>query len=590
MKRERYIYRRMLATILGILLIAGVTTEVLADIVKTGEGYVPGYCNPKRKIKWRAAHSKTPPGNQPAGNQVHFWLDIELCDPPTDPNDPIYQNGVTFLVCCMLNIKGPKINMPAYIADVNNGTGKWECEPDPDFPPPNGINWYRNYHFGCRRVILKPDPTNSHKHWKHNVFDDRATFSVNFNESDIAAPYFDFAVDCPNGFDQCDALFGAADQFLTPGDNQFPFSDPNGCNGTSSWWIYQGGNVPYDPAPLIRGGGFFPTGNWYTMAYMDVDYPSILEGTLSNVPIGATVNISFPPSAEADDQVLTVTENPFPISIPFTISQHLMDDADEHTYFEVIYNGDIGLPDPNAVIEFVGQVTADATSTFPDGRILWEEGDLMHGIHLQFIPDYDAPFVVSEEVVQLSPTEYEVRVEAGDATTMAIGATFAYSVNDVEAPDYGIPYDDPATDGVNTLFRGKVTVPPGATITDCKIYTVDDAGNVNEYIGANIILSADDPAPSAAGYALHESRPNPFGSITSIPFTLPRRSHVTLEVLDLTGKVVATLLDEDRSEGEHAIDFNAEAHGLPSGTYYARLRAGAFVMTKRMVLLGTMRR
>lgn len=575
MKRIRYTERRRVVAAILCLLLAGITMEAYADIVKKGEGYVPGYCNPKRKIKWRAAHSKTPYGNQVANNQVHFWLDIELCDPPTDPADPIYQNGVTFVVCCMLNIKGAKVNQPSYLANPDSVTGLWTCTAN------GNTSWYHNYHFGCKRVVLKPN-SDPNKHWKHNVFDALATFTVNFAESDIAAPYFDFAVDCPNGFSGCGGLFGQADQFLTPGDGNFPFKDPTGCDGTSSWWIYQGGNTSYNPAPLWRAP--IPTGNWYTMKYMSVSYPSRLQGTLTNAPIGSTLTVKFPPSAGVPDQALTVATNPFEVSIPFTISSQLMHDDDEHTYIELTYPETLPIPNPNAVIEFNGKVLADAASNFPDGRELWATGDVMHGVQIQFIPDFDDPFVVSEQVVQLSPTEYEVRVEAGDVTTMVTGATFAYRVNGVDATDYGIPFDDPSMSGTHTLFRGTVTVPAGSTISDCRIITVDDAGNTNNYLGANIMLSADHPE-STLGFVLHQSKPNPFSSTTLIPFTLPRRAHVTLEVLDLNGRTVAALLDEERGRGEHVIEFDANAYGLPDGTYYYRMRSGNFVMTKRMVLL-----
>jgi hypothetical protein len=77
--------------------------------------------------------------------------------------------------------------------------------------------------------------------------------------------------------------------------------------------------------------------------------------------------------------------------------------------------------------------------------------------------------------------------------------------------------------------------------------------------------------------------PNPFNPSTTISFSLPRTSNVSLAVYDITGRKVETLLDKSLNAGEHSIDFNGSA--LPSGLYFARLTAGDFSQTQKMVLL-----
>lgn len=70
--------------------------------------------------------------------------------------------------------------------------------------------------------------------------------------------------------------------------------------------------------------------------------------------------------------------------------------------------------------------------------------------------------------------------------------------------------------------------------------------------------------------------PNPFGSRTRLGFALARAGHVTLEVLDLEGRVVATPASGFRAEGEHVADWNGRGQRgemLPSGAYFARIRA-----------------
>ena len=84
-------------------------------------------------------------------------------------------------------------------------------------------------------------------------------------------------------------------------------------------------------------------------------------------------------------------------------------------------------------------------------------------------------------------------------------------------------------------------------------------------------------------YALHPNYPNPFNPETTIHYELPEAEQVTLRIFDTLGRVVATLVDEPRAAGRYDVTF--EAHGLPSGVYLYQIRVGAFVETRRLVLL-----
>jgi PKD repeat protein len=83
--------------------------------------------------------------------------------------------------------------------------------------------------------------------------------------------------------------------------------------------------------------------------------------------------------------------------------------------------------------------------------------------------------------------------------------------------------------------------------------------------------------------SLEQNYPNPFNPRTTIAFSLTEESAVTLDVFDAAGRLVATLLDESKGVGRHNVDFDASR--LSSGVYFYRLRAGDFVMQKKMVLL-----
>lgn len=77
--------------------------------------------------------------------------------------------------------------------------------------------------------------------------------------------------------------------------------------------------------------------------------------------------------------------------------------------------------------------------------------------------------------------------------------------------------------------------------------------------------------------------PNPFNSATQISFSLPVTSRVTLQLYDVLGREVKLLMDEMQTEGEHRVSFDGS--DLSSGVYLCRMQAGAFMQTRKIVLL-----
>ena len=96
-------------------------------------------------------------------------------------------------------------------------------------------------------------------------------------------------------------------------------------------------------------------------------------------------------------------------------------------------------------------------------------------------------------------------------------------------------------------------------------------------------MSVSRSSTSIISYSLSQNYPNPFNSSTTIGFTLACSSFVTLEVYDLLGQKVATLVNETKSVGEHKFRWNTNS--LPSGIYFYRLHAGTFTQTGKLVLL-----
>jgi hypothetical protein len=84
-------------------------------------------------------------------------------------------------------------------------------------------------------------------------------------------------------------------------------------------------------------------------------------------------------------------------------------------------------------------------------------------------------------------------------------------------------------------------------------------------------------------YILNQNYPNPFNPTTNIEYSIPSESFVELKVYDILGNEVATLVNEQRSAGVYRADFNAT--NLPSGMYFARLKANEFIKVVKMTLL-----
>lgn len=84
-------------------------------------------------------------------------------------------------------------------------------------------------------------------------------------------------------------------------------------------------------------------------------------------------------------------------------------------------------------------------------------------------------------------------------------------------------------------------------------------------------------------FALHQNYPNPFNPSTVIRYSVPVASRVMLEVYNILGQEVATLVDGVVGPGNYTVNFDAT--GLTSGVYFYRLRAGNFLETRKLVLL-----
>jgi len=84
-------------------------------------------------------------------------------------------------------------------------------------------------------------------------------------------------------------------------------------------------------------------------------------------------------------------------------------------------------------------------------------------------------------------------------------------------------------------------------------------------------------------FSLGQNYPNPFNASTTIGFALSRAGNIRLEIYDILGREIATLLDDFTQPGEYQITFDASKY--PSGVYYYRLQADSQNRIRKMILL-----
>jgi len=84
-------------------------------------------------------------------------------------------------------------------------------------------------------------------------------------------------------------------------------------------------------------------------------------------------------------------------------------------------------------------------------------------------------------------------------------------------------------------------------------------------------------------FTLSQNYPNPFNPATVINYQIPEAGNVKLSIYDDLGREVNVLVNGVQNAGAHKIEWDASA--FPSGVYFYRIDAGAFVSTKKMILI-----
>jgi len=104
-----------------------------------------------------------------------------------------------------------------------------------------------------------------------------------------------------------------------------------------------------------------------------------------------------------------------------------------------------------------------------------------------------------------------------------------------------------------------------------------------KWLTDGIVLDNSVEGPVPSSYTLEQNYPNPFNPATTIAYSIPQESQVSLKIYDVMGREVVELVSGKQLAGAYSVEFDAAS--LASGTYFYKLTAGEFISVKKMVLL-----
>jgi hypothetical protein len=116
-----------------------------------------------------------------------------------------------------------------------------------------------------------------------------------------------------------------------------------------------------------------------------------------------------------------------------------------------------------------------------------------------------------------------------------------------------------------------------------EIYLLKGIHEFNWVIGAESLVEQYTESQLPEEFRLNDAYPNPFNPSTTISFALPKASAVDIQVYDIAGRKVATLVNASLAAGYHQIVWDASR--LASGVYIVDMRAGSFRATGKVALV-----
>jgi hypothetical protein len=113
----------------------------------------------------------------------------------------------------------------------------------------------------------------------------------------------------------------------------------------------------------------------------------------------------------------------------------------------------------------------------------------------------------------------------------------------------------------------------------------ENSDNVSILINLSSATGVDNSPETSLpeSFSISQNYPNPFNASTTIGYSLTEPSDVTIDIYDILGRKVETLVQREQSAGSHQVVWNAKDQ--PSGMYFYRIEAGDYTEARKMLLL-----
>jgi len=195
-------------------------------------------------------------------------------------------------------------------------------------------------------------------------------------------------------------------------------------------------------------------------------------------------------------------------------------------------------------------------------------------------PDLGWPDAQIDRMIPMFDDGTNGDLTAGDKIFSAIVTFPAYTIFQIQYK-YGINYGDAVNNQGGNDNENAIGANHVINLFSLAWYCqVDNAfGTMGTHTFTTDVNEIPGSTPSA--YALEQNFPNPFNPGTTINFSIPTEGFVTLDVYNSIGQKVATLVNETKTAGTYAVNFDAS--DLTSGIYFYKITSGNFSETKKMI-------
>ena len=189
-----------------------------------------------------------------------------------------------------------------------------------------------------------------------------------------------------------------------------------------------------------------------------------------------------------------------------------------------------------------------------------------------------------EVIVEFDPLDwhtYRIAVD-GDSAAVYVDENpvpVIYGVSTESNSDNYIKIGDGSGDAIGGYLDWCIVDMSGA-------YAPGEGLPIPEHLFVDTLVTKVQPIAARSvpiTYELEQNYPNPFNPATTIQFQLPKSGHVKLSVYDVTGRLVATLIDEKMEIGRYSVSFDAQH--VASGIYFYKIETAEFNDVKKMLLI-----